>query len=40
MKEKIFKKPEAIVVSFAEEDIIVTSTFDEYGGEGGLGDDN
>ena len=36
--EKDFKKPELTIILFSEEDdIITTSSFDEYGEGGGLG---
>lgn len=34
MKEKRFEKPELIIVQFTDDDIITTSSVDEYG-EGG-----
>ena len=37
MEEKKFEKPEAILVTFAQEDIIVTSNYDEYDPNGEMG---
>ena len=38
MENKIFEKPEAIIVIFTNEDIITTSTYDPLGENGDEGE--